>query len=94
MGQRYLRHEVHPRPLAWAEVASELNVLGAQENWGPKGVAHVVMNVRERLRKKGVPGLVRDEVGEPSVGNALNHNLLIELLLSATLVPTGLRLLD
>ena len=34
-------------------------------------------------------GMVRDEVGEP-VGNALNHNLISELLLTATLVPPEL----
>ena len=93
LGCRYLRHEVHPQPLTWGEVASELNDLQPAESWGPKGVAHVVLKVRERLRAKGVRGLVREEVGEP-VGNALNHNLLVELLLSTTLVPTDLRLLD
>ncbi|MGH3874906.1 MAG: hypothetical protein ACRDSR_25960 [Pseudonocardiaceae bacterium] len=35
----------------------------------------------------------RNEVGEP-VGNALNHKLILELLLSTTLVPPDLRLLD
>jgi hypothetical protein len=93
LGRRYLRHEVHPQPLTWADVASELTALRPGEKWGPKGVAHVVTNVRERLRDKGVGGLTREEVGEP-VGNALNHNLLIELLVSTTLVPTDLRLLD
>jgi hypothetical protein len=40
-----------------------------------------------------VPGLTRDEVGDP-VGNALNHNLMMELVSSATLVPPDLRVLD
>lgn len=49
--------------------------------------------VRRRLARREVRGLTRDEVGEP-VGNALNHNLLLELLLSTTLVPPDLRLVD
>lgn len=38
-------------------------------------------------------GLTKAEVGEP-VGNALNDNLLRELVLSTTLVPPDLGLLD
>jgi hypothetical protein len=49
--------------------------------------------VRSRLSKSGVAGLTREEVGEP-VGNKLNDNLLRELLLSTTLVPPDLRLLE
>jgi hypothetical protein len=53
-----------------------------------------VGRVRKRLHEEhGVMGLTRDEVGEP-VGNALNHNLITELLLSATLVPPDLREID
>jgi len=37
--------------------------------------------------------LTRDEVGDP-VGNALNHNMLVELVSSAVLVPPDLRVLD
>jgi hypothetical protein len=40
-----------------------------------------------------VAGLTRDEVGEP-VGNALNHNLITELLLTTTLVPPDLAEID
>jgi hypothetical protein len=92
LGRRYLRHEVSPQPLTWAEVVCELSELRPAERWGVRGVANVVANVRDRLRVKGVTGLSREEVGEP-VGNALNHNLLMELLVSTTLVPTDLRLL-
>jgi hypothetical protein len=49
--------------------------------------------VRKRLSQGGISGLTRDGVGDP-VGNALDHNLLVELVLAATLVPPGLRLLD
>jgi len=58
-------------------------------NWSAKRVEHVVADVRARLSARGVHGLVREEVGEP-VGNALNDNLLRELVLSTTLVPTDL----
>jgi len=49
--------------------------------------------VRKRLSQAGVPGLPRDEGGDP-VGNALNHNLLVELVSAAALVPPDLRILD
>jgi hypothetical protein len=49
--------------------------------------------VRERLSKGGIAGLTEAEVGQP-VGNALNHNLLTELLLSTTLVPPDIAELD
>jgi hypothetical protein len=44
------------------------------------------------IREKGVPGLTREEVGEPA-GNMLNHNLIMELLRTITLMPQDLRLL-
>lgn len=44
-------------------------------------------------RAGGVEGLTREEVGEP-VGNTLNHNLIMELLRSTTLVPSDLNLLE
>lgn len=59
----------------------------------PLGVEHLVVGVRTRLSRDGVAGLTRAEIGEP-VGNSLNHNLLRELLLSTTLVPPDLALLD
>jgi hypothetical protein len=93
LGQRYLRHEAYPQPLSWSNVAVELARLQPGEGWTPKSAEHVVAKVRARLAKCEVAGLTRDEVGEP-VGNALNHNLIVELLLSTTLVPPNLRLLD
>lgn len=53
----------------------------------------MVAAIRARLSREGVPGLVREEVGEP-VGNALNDNLMRELVLSTTLVPPDLALID
>jgi hypothetical protein len=56
-------------------------------------VEHLVAGVRNRLSRAGVPALTREEVGEP-VGNALNDNLFTELLLSTTLVPADVDVLD
>lgn len=93
LGQRYLRHEAHPAPLTWGTVAEELNEGPGTKRWTAKKVEWTVREVRSRLIDRGVPGLTREEVGEP-VGNALNHNLITELLLTGTLVPPDLRLLD
>lgn len=56
-------------------------------------MAHRVAAVRERLSKAGAPKLIREEVDEP-IGNALNDNLLKELLRSTTLLPKDLAVLD
>lgn len=93
LGQRYLLNAAYPQPLTWREVASELAELQPDAAWTPKKVEHLVVGVRKRLSRGGVAGLTREEVGEP-VGNALNHNLIGELLLSTTLVPFDLALLD
>ncbi|HET9254828.1 MAG TPA: FHA domain-containing protein [Pseudonocardiaceae bacterium] len=92
LSQRYLRHEAYPQPLSWSNVAADVAHLAPTFGLTPKGAEHIVSAVRARLVKREVPGLTRDEVGEP-VGNALNHNLIHELLLSTTLVPPDLRLL-
>lgn len=93
LAQRYLRHEPHPGPLSWGNVADQLAELQLEVNWTAKKAEHVVVQVRARLAKCGVAGLTRDEVGEP-IGNTLNHNLIMELLRTSTLVPTDLWLLD
>ena len=92
MGQRYLRHEPHPQPVSWNLVGQQLRSTTGDPSWTPKRAEKVVERVRARLVRAGVSGLTRDEVGEP-VGNALNHNLITELLLSTTLVPPDLRML-
>ncbi|WP_407555298.1 hypothetical protein QOM21_35995 [Streptomyces sp. Pv4-95] len=56
-------------------------------------VEHMVNGVRAWLSRGGEPWLTREEVGEP-VGNALNDNLIRALLMSTTLVPTDLALID
>lgn len=93
LGQRYLLHETHPQPLSWRQTADHLADLQPDAGWTPKRVEHMVVSVRTRLSKGGVPGLTRDEVGEP-VGNTLNHNLIRELLESTTLVPPDLHVLS
>lgn len=93
LGQRYLRHDAHPQPLAWRQAADQLAELYPDAGWTPKRVEHHVAAVRTRLSAAGVAGLTREEVGEP-VGNLLNHNLLRELMLSTTLIPPDLSLLD
>lgn len=93
LGQRYLMHEANPQPLARQHVAEVMAELRPGEQWSHKKVEHLVAAVRVRLSREGVPGLVREEVGEP-VGNALNDNLMRELVLSTTLVPPDLALID
>ncbi|MFD4997404.1 hypothetical protein [Streptomyces buecherae] len=93
LAQRYLRPGPHPQPLTWAQVGDELSRLRPAERWSPKRAAHVVANVRRRLSgENGVPGLLEDEVPQP-VGNALNHNLITDLLTTTTIVSADLRLL-
>jgi hypothetical protein len=93
LGQRYLLHELRPQPLSWQVAAAQLDELQPHAGWTRKRVEHLVVGVRNRLSAEGVAGLTRAEIGEP-VGNALNHNLLRELLLSTTLVPPDLAVLD
>ncbi|SEG97813.1 hypothetical protein SAMN05444920_11169 [Nonomuraea solani] len=92
LGQRYLRPEPWPQPLTWAQVADELRRLRPDERWTTKRAAHIVTQTRKRLSAK-VPGLLEEEI-PPPLGNALNHNLIIALLTSATLGSSDLRLLD
>ncbi|MGQ0838163.1 hypothetical protein [Actinokineospora sp.] len=93
MGQRYLLHEARPQPLSRQQTAELLAELQPHSTWTHRRVEHMVIDVRARLSTGGVYGLVREEVGEP-VGNALNDNLFRELVLSTTLVPPDLALLD
>lgn len=93
LGQRYLTHEPYAQPLSWVQAAAQLAELRPEETWTRKRVEYVVTRVRARLVSAGVPGLTRQEVGEP-VGNTLNHNLITELLMSATLIPLDLALID
>lgn len=93
VGQRYLYHDFHPQPLAYKQAAEQLAELDPDAKWTEDRVRRRVENVRNALSRAGVPGLTREEVGEP-VGNALNENLIRELMLSTTLVPRDLTLLE
>ena len=93
LGQRYLLHESDPQPLTRQQVAKQLSELQPVAGWTHRKVEHLLTTVRERLSRGGVTGLTREEVGEP-VGNKLNDNLIRALVLSTTLVPPDLRLLD
>jgi hypothetical protein len=93
LAQRYLRGDPQPQPLTWAQAAFELNELRTAGTWTAKRAAHVVARVRRRLSSfDGVPGLLEEEVPQP-VGNALNHNLITDLLITTTLTKADLLLL-
>lgn len=93
LAQRYLRNDPQPQPLTWSQVAHELTDLDPADPWTPKRAAHVVGKVRRRLsREVAVPGLLEEEV-PPPVGNALNHNLITDLLITTTITKADLRLL-
>lgn len=95
LAQRYLRQEHYPQPVSWKQVADDLQHAAPQRSWTAKGAEHTVARVRERLSKglHPVPGLLaEDGIGHP-LGNTLNHNLIQELLKSATLSPEDLYVL-
>lgn len=94
LAQRYLRQEPQPQPLAWDAVAAELAGLQPDTAWNWRKAARTVDGVRKRLsdRRLGarrVRGLRAEEVPRP-IGNALNHNLIMELLVSTTITPDDL----
>jgi len=93
LGQRYLMHEMYPQPQPYARIAEQLAELQPDAGWKYKRVEKLVAAVRGRMSKKGVAGLTAEEVGEP-VCNMLNHNLIRELMESATLAPPDIRLLS
>jgi hypothetical protein len=93
LGQHYLLREANPKPLTWKEAAAQLAELQPEAGWSPKRIEHRVSAIRDRLSRRGVPNLTREEVGEP-VGNTLNDNLLRELVRSTALTPKDLDLLD
>ncbi|WP_187369592.1 hypothetical protein [Fodinicola acaciae] len=92
LAQRYLRQEPQPQPLTWKDTALAMHDLRPAEQWTEKRLAHIVKKVRVRLSEQGVAALTESEV-PPPVGNALNHNLIMELLRTTTIVPSDLRLI-
>ncbi|CAM5657445.1 FHA domain-containing protein [Kitasatospora aureofaciens] len=94
LARRYLEgQDAFPLPLSWEDTARLVNASPyATKSWTYKSVANTAEDVRERLRRRGVRGLTRDEVGEP-VGSMLSVNLIRELLRTATLNAQDLELL-
>ncbi|HZB31706.1 MAG TPA: hypothetical protein VE465_16215 [Streptosporangiaceae bacterium] len=94
LGQRYLRNDPQPQPLTWSQVAVELSELRPAERWDAKRASRIVEKVRKRLsREHGIAGLLEEDV-LPPVGNALNHNLIVDLLSTATIVKSDLLMLE
>ncbi|HEX6359411.1 FHA domain-containing protein [Actinophytocola sp.] len=93
LAARYLRQEPHPQPQSWKQVKEDLNSSNVtHSDWTEKKAANVVLKVRERLQPY-VAGLRLEDWGDPA-GNMVNHQLVQELLQTATLRPPDLRLLD
>ncbi|MER5640552.1 FHA domain-containing protein [Kitasatospora sp. NPDC002227] len=94
LARRYLQgHDAFPLPLAWEDTARLVNASPyTTKSWTFRSVANTVEDVRERLHRRGVRGLLREEVGEP-VGSTLSVNLIRELLKTATLTAQDLELL-
>lgn len=95
LARRYLEGaEAFPLPLTWEDTAQTANASPfTTKVWNFRTVANTVEEVRERLHRRGVRGLMRDEVGEP-VGSTLSVNLIRELVKTVTLSAQDLELLD
>lgn len=104
LSQQYLYYHFHPQPLSYRQTAEQLAGLQPAVKWTPKKVEWLVKAVRDRLSGAGVRGLTRDDVcgaqgltkaeAAVPIGNVLNENLIRELMMSTTLVPRDLALLD
>jgi hypothetical protein len=94
LARRYLEgHDSYPLPLTWDQTAEVANASPySSKAWTKKTVANTVEKVRDRLQRQGVHGLTLEEVGEP-VGTTLSHNLIRELIKTATLEAQDLELL-
>jgi hypothetical protein len=94
LAKRYLEgDDAYPLPLTWEETAKVVNASSyTTKRWTNRTAANTVEDVRERLHRRGIRGLIRDEVGEP-VGSTLSVNLIRELLKTATLSAQDLLLL-
>lgn len=94
LARRYLEgDDGYPLPLTWEDTARVVNASPhSTKTWSFRSVANTVEDVRERLHRRGVRGLMRDEVGV-NVGATLSANLIRELLKTATLSAQDLELL-
>lgn len=103
LSQQYLYYHFHPQPLSYRQTAEQLADLQPEAKWTPKKIEWLVKAVRDRLSGSGVRGLTRNDVvgvqltkeeAAVPIGNILNENLIKELMLSTTLVPRDLALLE
>lgn len=93
LARRYLENDDYPLPQTWAETARAANGSPyATRTWNSRTVADIVEDVRKRLHRQGVRGLLSKEVGQP-VGSTLSVNLIRELVRTATLGSQDLDLL-
>jgi hypothetical protein len=94
LAKRYLQGEDrYPLPMTWEETARLANASPyVTRSWSGRSVAHIVENLRERLHRRGVGGLLREEFGE-AVGSMINVNLIRELIRTVTLTTEDLDLL-
>jgi hypothetical protein len=95
LARRYLEgHDNYPLPLTWEETARAANASPyTTRAWTSSTAAHTVEHVRERLHRRGIHGLLSEEVGQP-VGSTLSVNLIREFLKTATLGSQDLVLLS
>lgn len=86
-------HDDYPQPMTWHDTARLANASPySMRTWTHKIAANTVEDVRDRLHRRGVKGLLRDEVGT-NVGATLSVNLIRELIKTATLSAQDLELL-
>ncbi|MEX5635729.1 hypothetical protein [Parafrankia sp. FMc2] len=88
LARQYLRGDALPQPLTWKQVAAELTALRPEERWSDKRAAHIVAGVRKRL-SPAVSGIMETDIPPPA-GHMINHNLIVELLVTTTLVREDL----
>lgn len=93
LARRYLQGDSRPMPQSWRQVGEGMQALAPEAGWTHRRAEHTVRAVRERLSAAGVAGLLAEEV-EPPVGNALNENLVAELVRSRSITAADLDALD
>jgi pSer/pThr/pTyr-binding forkhead associated (FHA) protein len=93
LAQRYLRQEPFAQPMPWSSVADQLVRLRPDEDWSESKARHEIERLREKLSAMGVRGLTAKDVPD-ATGNILNHNLILDLLITTTITPGNLRDLD
>ncbi|MFG1635838.1 hypothetical protein [Pseudonocardia alni] len=91
--RRHLQGDSRPTPQRWRQVGEGMLALAPEAGWTHRRAEHTVRAVRERLSSAGVAGLLAEGV-EPPVGDALDENLVAELVRSRTIAAADLDALD